>query len=127
MKADATTEAAGMNVFNNVWKAYEKRDGASLLSLCAPDPDVMLYGTGADEKRIGLKEFKVQFERDWSQSEAASLKFGGHTVSAAGQVAWIAADGAVHAKVDGLGTGPQHSSRSLMWLALDTIPMNSIC
>ena len=101
MKIDAKTEAAVMRAFENLWKAYEKRDSASLLSLVAPDPDVLVYGTGADEKRIGRKEVEVQFKRDWSQSEAASLRFQRHTVSSSGPVAWVAADGAAHVKVAG--------------------------
>lgn len=101
MKADAKTEAAVMNAFNNLWTAYEKRDWKALSSLFIPDTDVSLYGTGADEKRIGLKEIKAQVERDWSQSQSASLKFTWQAVSAVGPVAWVMANGAVHAKVDG--------------------------
>jgi len=101
VRADAKTEAAVMGVFNNLWEAYEKRDSASLLSLFAPDPEVLVYGTGADEKRIGRKEVEVQFKRDWSQSEAASLRFQWHAVSSSGSMAWVVADGAAHVKVTG--------------------------
>ena len=101
MKADAKTQAAVMGAFNRLWKAYETRDGGTLSSMFVPDADVLLYGTGADEKRIGLTEIKAQFERDWSQSEAASLRFDWHSVSSAGRVALVAADGAIHAKVGG--------------------------
>jgi ketosteroid isomerase-like protein len=51
-----------------------------------------MYGTGADEKRIGLAEIKAQAERDWSQTEAANITFDWTSVSAAGNVAWVAAD-----------------------------------
>lgn len=101
MKADAKTEAAVWDAFSKLWKAYEARDGATLLAAFAPDPDVVLYGTGADEKRVGAKEIKAQFERDWSQSESAALRFSWHSVSAAGGAAFVAADAAVHAKVGG--------------------------
>ncbi|MBI4199140.1 MAG: nuclear transport factor 2 family protein [Chloroflexi bacterium] len=101
MKADAKTEAAVMDAFNKLWKAYETRDGGALSSMFVPDPDLVLYGTGADEKRIGVKEVRIQFERDWSQSEAASLKFDSHSVSLAGGAALVAADGAAHVKVRG--------------------------
>ncbi|MBI4233561.1 MAG: nuclear transport factor 2 family protein [Chloroflexi bacterium] len=101
MKADAKTEAAVMAAFNRLWKAYETRDGGTLSSMLVPDPDVLLYGTGADEKRIGPAEIRAQFERDWSQSETASLRFGWHSVSSAGGVALVAADGAAHVKVGG--------------------------
>ena len=101
MRADANTEVAVMKAFNDLWASYEKRDWNTLSSLFVSDPDVSLYGTGGDEKRIGLHEIKAQAERDWSQSESASLKFSWHAVSAAGPVAWVMADGALHAKVDG--------------------------
>src|SRR3989304_6180014 len=90
-----------MSAFNSLWKAYETRDGNSLSAMVAPDPDVVLYGTGADEKRLGAGEIRVQFERDWSQSEAASLKFHWHSVSVAGGAALVAAEGAAHVKVGG--------------------------
>jgi hypothetical protein len=35
------------------------------LSIIAPDPNVVVYGTSADEKSKGLKEIEAQFERDW--------------------------------------------------------------
>ncbi len=101
MKADARTEAAAKAVLDKFAEAYAKRDVESLLALFASDPDVVLYGTGADEKRVGLAEIKAQAERDWSQSEAASLKYGGTSVSAAGSVAWVATDATFEAKVGG--------------------------
>ncbi|MBI4339949.1 MAG: nuclear transport factor 2 family protein [Chloroflexi bacterium] len=101
MKADAKTEAGVMSAFNSLWKAYETRDGDSLSAMVVPDSDVVLYGTGADEKRIGSREIRVQFERDWSQSQSASLKFDWHSVSMAGGAALVAADGAAHVKVGG--------------------------
>jgi len=101
MKADATTEAAVKAVLDKFSESYAKRDLQTLLALFAPDPDLVLYGTGADEKRIGLAELKVQVERDWSQSDAASMLFGWTSVSAAGSVAWVATDGAFEVQAGG--------------------------
>ena len=92
MKADATTDAAVKVVLNKLAEAYAKRDPAQLRAGFASDPDVVMYGTGADEKRVGLAEVQAQAERDWSQSEAAALKYTWTSVSAAGSVAWAAAD-----------------------------------
>jgi ketosteroid isomerase-like protein len=92
MKADAKTEAAVLGVLNKLAERYAKRDMEGLLAICAPDPDHVMYGTGADEKRIGLAEIKAQAERDWSQTEAANITFDWTSVSAAGNVAWVAAD-----------------------------------
>ncbi len=51
----------------------------------ASDADVVLYGTGADEKRIGLEQIRAQVERDWSQSDSAAMMLDWTSVSAAGQ------------------------------------------
>ncbi|MBI4261328.1 MAG: nuclear transport factor 2 family protein [Actinobacteria bacterium] len=101
MRADTETEAAVMRSFDELWKAYETRDGDRLLSLFVPDGDVLLYGTGADEKRVGPAEIRANFERDWSQSETAYLSFDWHSVSSAGEVALVGADGAAHVRVEG--------------------------
>jgi ketosteroid isomerase-like protein len=101
MKADAQTEAGVMASLEQFKQAYEQRDMARLLELFAPDADVVFFGTGADEKRVGLAEIQKQAERDWSQSEAFSWEWGWSSVSAAGSVAWVAADAVGHARVAG--------------------------
>jgi ketosteroid isomerase-like protein len=99
MKADAQTEAALMATLEQFKQAYEQRDIERLMALFAPDPDVVTIGTGADEKRVGLVEIQMQAERDWAQSEATSLEWGWSSISAAGSVAWLAADAVVSTKV----------------------------
>jgi ketosteroid isomerase-like protein len=90
MKADAQTEAAVIATVERLSQAYTQRDLPLALSLFAPDPDVVLFGTGADERRVGLSEIQQQFERDWSQSESAAIELGsGISVSATGPVAWV--------------------------------------
>ena len=101
MKADAKTEAAVMAVMNKFIEAFEKRDLDSGLALFAPDPDVVFIGTGGDEKCIGLAEIKAELKRAFTQSEQASIQLGWHSVSAAGSVAWMAADAVIRAKVSG--------------------------
>jgi len=81
-----------MNVMNQVMEAFNKRDLDSIPLLFAPDPDVVIYGTGADEKGIGLDGIKADWERAFSQSEASSIELGWSSVSAAGSVAWVASD-----------------------------------
>lgn len=68
-------------------EAYTRRDIEGLLTTLMPDADVFLYGTGPDEKRLGLAEIKAQAERDWSQTEAASFDLDWYIVSTAGTVA----------------------------------------
>lgn len=101
MKADAMTETALKAVLDKVAEAYVQRDLALLLSAFAPDPDVVMYGTGADEKRIGLAEIQAQAERDWSQTESAAVTYEWSSISAAGSVAWAATDASFNLKADG--------------------------
>ena len=101
MKADAQTEAAIMAVMKRFFEAYETRDLDGFLALFAPDDDVVLIGTGADEKRVGMTEIQAQVERDWSQSDSISLSMGWYMVSAAGPVAWLSADVAFQGSAGG--------------------------
>jgi len=101
MKADNSTEKAIKAVLEKFAESYAKQDLKTALSLIAPDDDVVIYGTSADEKRIGLKEIKAQFERDWSQIEAPSLEYNWTSISAAENVAWVAIDAVFKAKVNG--------------------------
>lgn len=101
MKADARTEAAVKAVLDKVAEGYAKRDLALLRAAFAPDPDVVMYGTGADEKRIGLAEIQAQAERDWSQADATAMTYEWTSISAAGPVAWVAADAAFRMKAGG--------------------------
>jgi ketosteroid isomerase-like protein len=101
MKADAIIEAAVKAVLGKLAEGYAKRDLALLRAVFASDPDVVMYGTGADEKRVGLAEIEAQAERDWSQSESVSLTYGWTSVSAAGSVAWVAADTVFNVKAGG--------------------------
>ena len=57
----------------------------------------MIYGTGADEKRVGLAAIEALAKRDWEQSDAASMEFTWTSVSSLGDVAWVAADVNFHA------------------------------
>src|SRR5689334_20851955 len=101
MKADAATEVAVLATVNRFTEAYRTRDRDALLAVIAPDADAMLFGTGADERRIGPAEILAQAERDWSQSDAATFDFSWTSVSAAGTVAWVAAEGVVRATAGG--------------------------
>jgi ketosteroid isomerase-like protein len=102
MKADVKTEAEIMTTLNRFIKAYQDKDLAGILKLFAPDPDVVFYGNGEDEKSIGIVGIREQAEHDWSQSSAVSLEIKWSSVSSAGAVAWLAADIEIHAGVGGI-------------------------
>jgi uncharacterized protein (TIGR02246 family) len=101
VKANEQTETAVKEVLESFADNYAKRDLKGVLALFAPDADVVMYGTGADEKRVGLAEIRRQVERDWSQSDTTSMTFGWTSISAAGSVAWLAADITFEANVGG--------------------------
>lgn len=101
MKADQQTETAAIAALSRFSDAYDRRDLDELLSLFAPDADVVFIGTGPDERRVGRTEIQAQAERDWAQSEAGGFHWTWHSVSAAGSVAWLAAEGTIHATVRG--------------------------
>ena len=101
MKAEPKTEAEVMNVVNQSMEAFVKRDVDALMRLYAPDPDVVVVGTGGDEKRVGSSEIKALFERDVAQFEDASFNFSWYSVSAASSVAWVAADLSLNLKASG--------------------------
>ncbi len=101
MKADATTEAAVKAVLSKVAEGYATRNMDTLLATIAPDPDVIMYGTGADEKRTGRQGVRVQAERDWSQTEASTVKYESMSISSSGSVAWAATDATFEVKAGG--------------------------
>lgn len=92
MQADTTTSTAVKSVLNTMAQAYASRNLDLLRSIVAPDPDVIMYGTGADEKRAGRAEIELQAQRDWSQTDSSEVRYGWMSISAAGNVAWAATD-----------------------------------
>jgi len=102
MKADAKTESEVMITLERFIKAYHDKNLDAMLTLFAPDPDVVFYGNGEDEKSIGVVGIREQAEHDWSQSASVSLEIQWSSVSSAGTVAWIAADIEIRAGVGGI-------------------------
>ena len=98
MRADSKTEAAVVNVVKQGLEAFTKRDLDAVLAFFAPDPDVIVIGTGGDEKGVGLAEIRKILGRAIGQFEEASFEFGWHSVSASGSVALLAADVTLHVK-----------------------------
>ena len=101
MKADNQTASEVKDTLNRFADAFTKRDMDSLKAVLAPDPDVTFFGTGSDEERVGLSKIGEQIQRDWSQSESASIDWDGVSVSNAGPVAWVAGDVTLRAKTNG--------------------------
>jgi len=98
MRADPKTEAAVVNVVKQGFEAFTKRDLDAVLAFFAPDPDVIVIGTGGDEKGVGLAEIRNILGRAIAQFEEASFELGWHSVSASGSVAMLAADVTLYVK-----------------------------
>ncbi|MBX7258918.1 MAG: nuclear transport factor 2 family protein [Candidatus Hydrogenedentes bacterium] len=101
MKADPRTATEVRAALDRFAAIYEQRDVESLLAMLIPDPDVTVLGSGPDERRIGLTQVREQVERDWQQSDAASVEYGWMQISACGSVAWVASDVTFSATIDG--------------------------
>jgi ketosteroid isomerase-like protein len=101
MRADKHTEQEVMATLQTFADAWASRDIDTVLSVFGPDPDVVVIGSGLDEKRLGRAELREQLLRDWAQSDAVSVEFGWYLVSASGVVAWVTADMVVQARIAG--------------------------
>lgn len=111
MKADSQTEGEVKTILHHLADAYRNRDMKAFFECIASDADVVMYGTGADEKCIGPEQIRTQIERDWAQSENAVMQFDLTTVSSAGPVAWAAVDGAFRFRAGGQdGTIPMRAT-----------------
>jgi ketosteroid isomerase-like protein len=101
MKANAKTEKEIRAAVNRMKDSYQRQDMDALLACFAPNGDTIMYGTGADEKRIGLDEIRIQAQRDWAQTDAIAVTFDWMSISAAGPVAWAAMDGRFEIRANG--------------------------
>lgn len=70
--------------FTDAYRALNLQDA---LACFAQDGDLVLYGTGADEERIGVEQVRAPVERDRAESDSVALSFGRRSVSSAGPVA----------------------------------------
>jgi ketosteroid isomerase-like protein len=99
MKPTKETESKVISTLDKVAEAFEERDLDKMMSLFSPDDDLVVLGTGADEKKIGKSEVKSLFKRDWAQSEASSIVYNWRSIFTEGKLAWVAAEAAFYARV----------------------------
>jgi ketosteroid isomerase-like protein len=93
-----------MVVLNNFAEAFRQRS-VELMGY-APDPDVVVIGSDAGEKCVGINEINALFNRYFANFDELSLEFGWTMVSVAGTVAWVAADDTITLK-----TGNQETTK----------------
>jgi class 3 adenylate cyclase/ketosteroid isomerase-like protein len=101
VKADPETEAAVLDVLNRFAQWYAQHDVDKLMSLYAPDPDLLTIGTGIHEKSVGPEQLRRKFEVDLAQAESVSMETRWVSVSAADSVAWAACEWLVRWKARG--------------------------
>jgi uncharacterized protein (TIGR02246 family) len=100
MQATPQTVAEIQSVLDQFCEGYGNKDIDQLLSLFNADPNVLVIGTGEDEKRTGLEEIRIQFERDFCQSERLTVEFENVAISQQDTVCWIAGDTHVYFTAD---------------------------
>jgi hypothetical protein len=98
---ETTKEATVIGTLNDFMRDWESRDKDAILSHFAPGTTLSLYGTGADERRVGLDEIKFQLERDFAQSESLRCVLDWNLVGISEPVAWVASDVTIHFKMTG--------------------------
>ncbi len=100
MKADAHTEAEIKALVDDMWNEYARKNLEACMQHWTSDPDLVAIGTGADELRLGPDELKQSLERDFQQAEDIKITTQWLRLSAAGNVAWSAANIQMSASVD---------------------------
>ena len=63
MKADSRTEEEVKTILRSFTDTYRNRDMKAFFECIAPDADVVMYGTGADEKCIGPEQIRILGDR----------------------------------------------------------------
>lgn len=101
MRLDPEAEAAVSATLDRYAERYGAKDVDGVTELFADDPDVLLIGTGADERWVGRPEVRRQFARNFAEAEHTRFEWVSRHVAAAGDAAWVAADAIVHVVVDG--------------------------
>ena len=81
-----------MKVMAKIFEAYENKDLDAVSSFFAPDPDVVLIGTGIDEKGIGMEQIRAMIKRDFDQADTISVEIHWKSISAAESFAWLSSD-----------------------------------
>jgi ketosteroid isomerase-like protein len=99
MKLTEETKKGVLSTLDKIAEAFEERDLDKMMALFSTDEDMVVMGTGADEKRVGKSEVRSLFKRDWSQSEASSIEYNWKSISAEGKFSWAAVEATVYARI----------------------------
>ncbi len=92
MNADQKTQSEVTQSLKGMFEAYKKKDLSGVLSYWATDSDIVVIGSGEDEKAVGIGKYIEGLMRDWAQADITAIGVRNFSVSAAGLVAWFTAD-----------------------------------
>lgn len=104
MKLDMSAEEAVLATLDRYAELYGAKDVDGVTALFADDPDVLVIGTGADERPRGRNEIRVLFARNFAEAEQTRFEWTWRRVAAAGDGAWVAAEAVVHVTIGGAET-----------------------
>jgi antitoxin VapB len=90
MRASSEIEQQVEAVLDEFAAAYARKDVDAAIALFSDDEDAVVFGTGADEVRVGREQVADQLRRDFAEAGRLLVKFGDARISAAGEVAWAA-------------------------------------
>lgn len=95
LKANLEVETEIISVLRSFSDLVSKKEKLAVLSLFAPDSDVVSIGSEARETAVGQEEIKAFLERVLSRPYSFSWKWDWTLVSAKDQFAWVSAKGSV--------------------------------
>lgn len=100
MPDESSHETAILATLENYANAYNTHDIDAIMALWADDPDVLLIGTGPDEKRIGIAEVRRQFAHNFARAKTLLFEFTNAVVSIYEDKAIVVANADVRTLVD---------------------------
>lgn len=100
MQADSSTEDAIYAVLQRFTDAVHARDADAVMGLFAADADVCLFGSEGGEKAIGRVAVGELFRWMTQQYKELRWEWTWRQVSAAGNVAWLAAEAIIHSRTE---------------------------
>ncbi|RJX31847.1 MAG: DUF4440 domain-containing protein [Desulfarculus sp.] len=74
----------------SLWEAYAQGDLEAIMAHYAPEADLVVIGSGGDERYLGPEELRAGFARDLAQSQARQVAITWFKAGGLGEVAWAA-------------------------------------
>lgn len=81
-----------LSVFNQFVDAYNNRNLVVALDCFRAEPPPVAFGSGKDERRVGLNEIREQLLRDWNQSLTTRAEVVQSNYEQGPDYAWVAAE-----------------------------------